>query len=82
MIKFSFWRFIWLKYWIKFLYSIYVLGDINFGVKNLEDVDDMMIIRGVNIYPSAIEQILREFPEIREYRITATKEGAMDALQI
>ena len=45
-------------------------------------VDDMMIIRGVNIYPSAIEQILREFPEIREYRITATKEGAMDSLQI
>jgi phenylacetate-CoA ligase len=40
--------------------------------------DDMMIIRGMNIYPSAIEQILRSFPEIVEYRMTARKRGAMD----
>ncbi len=45
-------------------------------------VDDMMIVRGVNVYPSAIEQILREFPEIREYRLTVKKQGAMDSLTI
>lgn len=45
-------------------------------------VDDMLIIRGVNVYPSAIEHILREFPEISEYRLTACKVGAMDALTI
>jgi len=44
--------------------------------------DDMMIIRGVNIFPSSIEQILRSFPEIVEFRMTAFKKGAMDALKI
>lgn len=45
-------------------------------------VDDMMIIRGVNIYPSAIEQILHSFPEVVEYRMTAHKTGEMDFLTI
>lgn len=44
--------------------------------------DDMMIIRGVNIFPSSIEQILHSFPEVIEYRITATKDGEMDSLGI
>ena len=44
--------------------------------------DDMMIVRGVNIFPSSIEQIVRSFPEIVEFRMTAVKQGAMDALQI
>ncbi|MBW3596136.1 MAG: phenylacetate--CoA ligase family protein [Planctomycetes bacterium] len=44
--------------------------------------DDMMIIRGVNVFPSSIEQILRSFPEIVEYRMTAHKAGAMDALTV
>jgi phenylacetate-CoA ligase len=44
--------------------------------------DDMMIIRGVNIFPSSLEQILHSFPEIVEYRIMAHKRGAMDALTI
>ncbi len=45
-------------------------------------VDDMLIIRGVNVYPSAVEQIVREFPEIAEFRLIATKEGEMDALTL
>ncbi len=44
--------------------------------------DDMMIIRGVNVYPSAIERILRGFPEIIEYRMTALKDGSLDQLRI
>lgn len=44
--------------------------------------DDMMIIRGVNIFPSSIEQILHSFPHVIEYRITATKDGEMDALRV
>jgi phenylacetate-CoA ligase len=44
--------------------------------------DDMLIIRGVNVFPSSVEQILRSFPEVVEYRITARKRGAMDALVI
>ncbi len=31
--------------------------------------DDMIIIRGVNVFPSAIENVMREFPEIEEFRI-------------
>jgi phenylacetate-CoA ligase len=44
--------------------------------------DDMLIIRGVNIFPSAIEQILRGFPELLEYRMTAHRVSAMDQLTI
>ena len=48
----------------------------------LARADDMMIIRGVNVFPSSIEQILREFPEVVEFRTTAFKQGAMDQLKI
>jgi phenylacetate-CoA ligase len=44
--------------------------------------DDMMIIRGVNVFPTAIEAILREAPEIVEYRLIAEKAGEMDELRI
>jgi phenylacetate-CoA ligase len=44
--------------------------------------DDMMIIRGVNVFPSAIEQILHSFPEVVEYRMTARKRGELDELVV
>ena len=44
--------------------------------------DDMLIVRGVNIFPSSIDQILRSFPEVVEYRITAFRQAAMDQLRI
>jgi phenylacetate-CoA ligase len=44
--------------------------------------DDMMIVRGVNVFPSAVEQILRSFPEIAEYRMTVYKAAEMDHLRI
>lgn len=44
--------------------------------------DDMMIIRGMNIFPSAVEQILRSFPEVLEYRMIAYKVEEMDQLTI
>ena len=48
----------------------------------LARADDMMIIRGVNVFPSSVEQILREFPEVVEFRTTAFKQGAMDQLKV
>ena len=47
-------------------------------------VDDMLIIRGVNVYPSALANILHRFPEVNEYRVIITSEGLMDeiALQV
>ena len=48
----------------------------------LSRADDMMVIRGVNVFPSSIEQILRSFPEVVEYRMTARKQGEMDQLVV
>jgi phenylacetate-CoA ligase len=42
--------------------------------------DEMLIIRGMNVYPAAIEQILHSFPEVVEYRITARNRGALDEI--
>jgi phenylacetate-CoA ligase len=44
--------------------------------------DDMTIVRGVNIFPSAIDQILRSFPEVVEYRVTVSRRGEMDELRV
>jgi phenylacetate-CoA ligase len=47
-------------------------------------VDDMLIVRGVNVYPSTLANILHRFPEVSEYRVFVTSEGPMDeiALQV
>jgi len=44
--------------------------------------DDMLIVRGVNVFPSSVEQILRAFPEIVEYRVTIHRQNSMDLLAI
>jgi phenylacetate-CoA ligase len=44
--------------------------------------DNMLIVRGVNIFPTSVEQILRAFPEIVEFRVTARRQGAMDGLLV
>ena len=45
--------------------------------------DDMVVIRGMNVFPSAIEQVLREFDEIGEFRITYyTEPTAMDEVKV
>jgi phenylacetate-CoA ligase len=42
----------------------------------------MMIVRGVNVFPSSVEQIIHSFPEVVEYRMIVHKRGAMDTLTI
>ncbi|WP_254507500.1 phenylacetate--CoA ligase family protein [Anatilimnocola floriformis] len=44
--------------------------------------DHMLVVRGVNVFPSSIEHILRGFPEVVEFRVTASKAGAMDSLSV
>lgn len=44
--------------------------------------DDMLVIRGMNVFPSSVEQILRGFPEIIEFRLTAFRQSEMDQLKI
>jgi phenylacetate-CoA ligase len=42
--------------------------------------DDMIVVRGVNIFPSSIDAIVRSFPSISEYRLIVEKKGSMDEL--
>jgi phenylacetate-CoA ligase len=43
--------------------------------------DDMLIIRGVNVYPSQLEAALVGFPGLApHYQIVLTREGALDAV--
>ena len=45
-------------------------------------IDDILIVRGVNIYPSAIENVLRGFPEIIEFAVDVYRQGALDEIEI
>ncbi len=45
--------------------------------------DDMLIVRGVNVYPSQIEAVLVGFPDIApHYQLRVTREGSMDAVAL
>jgi phenylacetate-CoA ligase len=45
-------------------------------------VDDMITIRGNNVYPSAIQTILHRFVEVAEFRLTVEQDGSLPALRI
>ncbi len=45
--------------------------------------DDMLIIRGVNVYPSQVEAVLVGFPGLApHYQIVLTRDGALDAMTV
>jgi phenylacetate-CoA ligase len=44
--------------------------------------DDMLVIRGVNVFPSSVEAIVREITPLAEFRIIATRRDAMDQIRI
>jgi phenylacetate-CoA ligase len=48
----------------------------------LARADDMVAVRGVNVFPGAIEAVIRRFPEIAEFRSTVLHGGAMRTLSI
>ena len=45
-------------------------------------VDDMKIVRGTNVYPRAIEAIVREFPEVDEFQTVIAHEGIRDEITL
>jgi phenylacetate-CoA ligase len=45
-------------------------------------VDDMLTVRGVNVFPSAIENLVRRFPEVAEFAVEVYQERAMDELAL
>jgi len=44
--------------------------------------DDMVNVRGVNVYPTAIEAVLREFHEVVEFRSTVSRSHEMRTLSL
>ena len=44
--------------------------------------DDMIIVRGVNIYPCAIDEIVRQFEEVGEYRVEVNTTSVLPELKI
>jgi phenylacetate-CoA ligase len=45
-------------------------------------LDDMLIIRGVNIFPSAIEGIVRRFAVVDEFQVEVFRDGELDQARV
>ena len=44
--------------------------------------DDMITVRGVNVFPSAVENIIRRFREVDEFRVTVHTVRHMDEMDV
>lgn len=45
--------------------------------------DDMLIIRGVNVFPSQVEELILAIPRLSgQYQLTVSREGHMDSLSV
>jgi phenylacetate-CoA ligase len=45
-------------------------------------VDDMLIVRGVNVFPAALEGIVRRFPAVDEFMIEVYRRNEMDEIRL
>ena len=45
-------------------------------------LDDALLIRGVVVYPSAIENVVRQFPAVAEFAIDVHRRRALDELEV
>jgi phenylacetate-CoA ligase len=43
-------------------------------------VDDMVIVRGVNVFPSAVDDVMRRFADVAEYQVVVSKPGGLTEL--
>ena len=50
--------------------------------KPMGRTDDMLIIRGVNVFPSQIETVLLQMDQSPNYRIVVDRKGALDTLEV
>jgi phenylacetate-CoA ligase len=45
--------------------------------------DDMLIVRGVNLYPTQVEEVLGRIPGLTpHYRLVVTREGTLDEIEV
>ena len=45
-------------------------------------LDDMLIVRGVNVFPTAIEAIVRRFEALDEFQIEVFRDGHLDEVRV
>ena len=45
-------------------------------------VDDMLTVRGVNLYPAQVEDIVRRYPDVLEFQISHRRERHMDEVTL
>jgi phenylacetate-CoA ligase len=45
-------------------------------------VDDVLVVRGINVFPSAIENIVRRFPEVGEFAVDVFRRKELDEMEI
>lgn len=44
--------------------------------------DDMVVVRGVNLYPASVDAVVRRFDEVAEYQVTVDATAAMTELKL
>jgi len=44
--------------------------------------DDMVIVRGNNVYPGALESVLKRFADVAEYRVEIFRDGALAEMRV
>ena len=45
-------------------------------------VDDMIVLRGNNLHPEALQRILHRFPEVAEFRVEVDRGGTLPVLRV
>jgi phenylacetate-CoA ligase len=45
-------------------------------------IDDMFIVRGNNVFPTAVEAVIRRFPEVAEFRLCVTEGRGLPQVQL
>ena len=45
-------------------------------------IDDVLVIRGINVFPSAIENVIRSFPDVGEFAVDVHRRKNLDEIEI
>jgi phenylacetate-CoA ligase len=45
-------------------------------------IDDVFIVRGINVFPSALENIIRRFPEVGEFAVDVYRRKELDDMEV
>jgi phenylacetate-CoA ligase len=57
-------------------------GELQLDGGILGRTDDMIHVRGNNLYPGAIEAVVRRFPEVAEFRLLVDRTGPLTDLTV